>query len=127
MSNSYFFEQLALANAARQRNEWDSDGKIDLTYDALEFLTESGELGEQVKKLIRQTNGLAGNKTDLQKIKEEVGDVMITLDKLLASIERLTGERIDIEECTAMKFDKTSDKYGFKTHWNPDTWVKNPE
>jgi len=122
-----FFTQLRLANIARQTNEWDSDGKIDLSYDALEFLTEAGELGEQVKKLIRQMEGLAGNRTDMVKIEEEVGDVMITLDKLLTSIERRTGVRIDPIECTAKKFDKTSVKYGFKTHWNPDTWVKNPE
>lgn len=43
-----FLQQLTALNVLRQ-SEWDSNGKIDLTYRALELCTECGELGEQVK------------------------------------------------------------------------------
>lgn len=109
-----FLSRLMVSNIDRQK-EWNTDHAVDLSYDALEFMTEAGELGEQVKKLIRENRGLKGNRTDLTKIKEEVGDVMITLDKLLTTVSLVTGQEIDIEDCTREKFNKTSTKYGFKT------------
>ena len=69
-----FFDRLKSLNSKRQI-EWDSNGDLDLCYKTLEFMTESGELGEQCKKLIRQTKGLKGNTTDITKIKQEIGDV----------------------------------------------------
>ena len=111
------FEKLKELNILRQQ-EWDSEKQIDLSFRGLEFLTECGELGEQVKKLIRETKGLTGNKTDLTKIKEEVGDAIITLVLLCADIEETTGETIDIAQAVKDKFNKTSKKYDFKTIWN---------
>lgn len=107
---NFFKKLIDLINT--RRVEWDECGKLDLTYHALEFLTESGELGEQVKKHIRTSNGLKGNTTDITKIKEEVGDVVITLCILcdLLGID-------DIEQATIDKFNKTSAKYDFKTIW----------
>lgn len=104
-----FFKKL-ITKINERRIEWDEGGKLDLTYHALEFLTESGELGEQVKKHIRSSNGLKGNTTDITKIKEEVGDVVITLCILcdLLGID-------DIEQATIDKFNKTSAKYNFNT------------
>lgn len=111
------FKQLKILNKERQA-EWDADNKLDLSFRGLEFLTECGELGEQVKKLIRDKNGLTGNKTDLTKIKEEIGDAIITLVLLCDSIEETTGEEIDIVESVKNKFNKTSNKYNFKTKFN---------
>ena len=111
-----FFKQLEQLNVSRQA-EWDAQGKIDLSFKALEFLTEGGELGEQVKKLIRELNGLKGNRTDLTKIREEVGDVVITLQLLCTAISELTDDNIDIEQCVKDKFNKTSIKYDFETKW----------
>lgn len=111
-----FFSKLSELCDARQI-EWDENGDFDLCYNALEFVTESGELGEQCKKLVRQQKKLKGNVTDIDKIKEEIGDVIISLHRLCKSVEIVTQESIDIEKCTKHKFNKTSEKYGFKTKW----------
>ena len=71
------WERLQILNGFRQK-EWDENGDCDLAFCALEFMTESGELCEQVKKLVREINGMKGNRTSLDKIKEEVGDVVIS-------------------------------------------------
>lgn len=113
MSNA-FLDRLKFGNASRQA-EWDSGSNFDLSYHALELMTESGELCEQVKKLYREMLGAKGNKTDLQSIKDEIGDVMICLDKLVSEIEKATNTTISITECTVDKFNKTSSKYGFDT------------
>lgn len=110
------FEKLKQLNKLRQA-EWDSENKIDLAFRGLEFMAECGELAEQVKKFIRQNNGLKGNTTDLSKIRDEVGDAVITLTLLCADIEELTGETIDISKAVQDKFNKTSNKYNFKTIW----------
>ena len=65
-----FLEELRSKNIKRQF-EWDTNQAFFLSYHALEFMTESGELGEQVKKLYREIVGAKGNRTDLKKIKEE--------------------------------------------------------
>lgn len=105
-----FLKQLAQLNTSRQL-EWDSCGQLDLTYRALELCTECGELGEQVKKLVRNRMGLVGNTTDITCIEDEVGDVMICLSLLCADLG------IDIELATKRKFNKTSTKYNLKTMW----------
>lgn len=105
-----FLKQLAQLNIRRQL-EWDSCGQLDLTYRALELCTECGELGEQVKKLVRTQLGLVGNTTDITHIADEVGDVMICLSLLCADLG------IDIELATKGKFNKTSTKYNLNTMW----------
>lgn len=118
VSSDYdFFGELKELNIKRQA-EWDSEDKLDLSFRALEFMTECGELGEKVKKLIREKRGLKGNKTDLNDIREEVGDAIITLVLLCKDIEDSTGQTIDIQQCTKDKFNKTSNKYNFVTKWN---------
>lgn len=114
--NDKFLETLRSKNAERQA-EWDSGSNFDLSYHALELMTEAGELCEQVKKLYREMLGAKGNKTDLQAIKDEIGDVMICLDKLVSEIEKSTNTTISIEDCTKDKFNKTSEKYNFKTEF----------
>ena len=49
-----------------------------LDFKALEFVCEAGELGNEIKKLIRVKNGNKGSLTSIQKIQDEVGDVLIT-------------------------------------------------
>lgn len=105
-----FNQQLQQLNTRRQA-EWDSDAQIDLTYRALELCTECGELGEQVKKLVRTKMGLVGNKTSREAIADEVGDVMICLSLLCAELN------IDLEQATKAKFNKTSIKYNLTTMW----------
>lgn len=109
-----FFKKLRQRNFSRQA-EWDSKSEFDLSYHALELMTETGELCEQVKKLYRSQLGAKGNTTDIQAIKDEIGDVMICLDKLILEVEKATGEEISIEKCTKDKFNKTSLKYNFNT------------
>lgn len=105
-----FLGQLMQLNTRRQL-EWDSCGQLDLTYRALELCTECGELGEQVKKLVRSQKGLVGNTTDITRIADEVGDVMICLSLLCKDLG------IDIELATKQKFNKTSTKYSLQTMW----------
>lgn len=100
------------ANVQRQI-EWPGDDKTDLAFRAIEVFGEAGELAEAVKKFRRYELGIAGSTSSIQDIKDEMGDVLIALD-LLANHLGVT-----LEDCVSEKFNKTSEKYGFKTRLEP--------
>lgn len=109
-----FLDELRRLNIERQK-EWDPENKATLSFRGLEFAGEAGELASKVKKLARKTEfDFAGSNYDMTDIKEEVGDVLITLDLLCNMMN------IDIAEVTRDKFNSTSDKVGMKTKFEPE-------
>lgn len=111
---SDFLEELREANLNRQ-NEWPGydPEKIGSLFRAAELAGEAGELVNAVKKLYRHENGIAGNKVSkddlMVNLREEIGDVLISLDLLAIEYE------IDLAECTIDKFNKTSNEVGLDT------------
>ena len=101
-----FLQQLRVNNAERQKL-WDPDNVLDLSFKALEFSGEAGELASKVKKLVRQELGVVGSRIDMAEIEEEVADVLITLDLLCSKMD------IDIEKVTKEKFNEVSRKNNF--------------
>lgn len=76
---------------------------------ATEFAGEAGELCNAIKKLLRHEMGMVGGSSDQQNLKEEIGDVLISLERIAEYYD------LDLWECTVDKFNKTSDKHGFDT------------
>lgn len=101
-----FLQQLRVNNNERQKL-WDPDNKLDLSFKALEFSGEAGELASKVKKLVRQELGVVGSRINIAEIEEEVADVLITLDLLCSKLN------IDIEKVTKDKFNIVSRKNNF--------------
>jgi NTP pyrophosphatase (non-canonical NTP hydrolase) len=106
LSETCFLTELRKVNNARNQ-VWANGTKSDPLFHAVELGGEVGELLNEVKKLHRETVGWRGSTTTMQKLSEEIGDVLICLDKLAA----IYG--IDLAEATRQKFNATSDKYGF--------------
>ena len=102
-----FLQQLRVNNAERQKL-WDPDNVLDLSFKALEFSGEAGELASKVKKLVRQELGVVGSRINMAEIEEEVADVLITLDLLCSKLN------IDIEKVTKDKFNTVSRKNNFE-------------
>ena len=98
------------ATRARQL-EWDPEGKIndDLLFRAVEFSGEAGELMNCVKKVHREQNDIVGSRVTTEDVKDELGDVFITL----LNLSDVLG--IDLEQAVIDKFNKTSEERGFKT------------
>jgi len=101
-----FLKELREVNETRNQI-WANGTKCDPLFHAVELGGEVGELLNEVKKLHRETAGWRGSTTTIEKLSEEIGDVLICLDKLAA----IYG--IDLAEATRQKFNATSDKYGF--------------
>lgn len=76
---------------------------------AVELGGEVGEVLNEVKKLERTKLGMVGGKIGTQDLEDEIGDVIISLI-LLAEVYQL-----DLDKCARVKFNKTSEKHGFKT------------
>ena len=111
---------LRTANRIRQEN-WPGGEHVETLFRAVEFGGEAGELLDAVKKLTRARKGIAGNKdqtldTLTQAVKEEIGDVLISLDILADDLG------IKIEDCVPMKFNKTSLKVGVPVEMCETTW-----
>ena len=96
------------ANAARQ-SEWDLDGKITISYRAVELAGEVGELCNLIKKLERERLGLRGSRTTKQDVADELADIVICTDLLAMDLG------IDLEEAIVRKFNATSEKYNLTT------------
>ncbi|MCB1516098.1 MAG: MazG-like family protein [Hyphomicrobiaceae bacterium] len=104
---SLSLSQLRTANRARQRR-WDPDSKITLLFWSTALAGEVGEACNVVKKLERQSLGLAGSATSIDALREELADVLIYLD-LLAD-----AAGIDLSRATIEKFNSSSTKLGLK-------------
>lgn len=100
-----------LQEACAERNKQWTNGQWTVSDCITEHDEEWGELCGAIKRLRRYA---IGAKTDekttedlMQKIKDEIGDVQITIANLANELQ------LDLGECTRQKFNKTSDKYGF--------------
>lgn len=105
--------RLREANRSRQA-EWDSQGKLSLSYLGNAIAGEVGEACNVIKKLDREALGLRGSRASMSELAEELADVVIYIDIL--------AERcgIDLELAIVEKFNKTSEKYGFGVRM--ETW-----
>lgn len=101
-----FLAQLRRINSARLA-EWEGDEKASPLFHATELGGEVGEVLNVAKKLHREAMGWRGSRSSLDDLADELGDVMICLDKLA----HVHG--IDLAEATARKFNATSEKQGF--------------
>ncbi len=123
MSIKFFNTYPTMKEAIRARQkEWGAS-KLPLSFFGNELGGEVGELIEEilvlgamagrvqntVKKLDREEAGLVGSRDNVNKLEEEIGDVMICL--------RLLGEKlgIDVSRAERKKFNKTSNDRGLKT------------
>jgi NTP pyrophosphatase (non-canonical NTP hydrolase) len=99
---------LRAANLARQA-EWDTDGQITLSYRGNELAGEVGEACNIIKKLERERMGIAGSRSTLADLAEELADVIICADLIAMQLG------IDLNRAVAEKFNKTSEKVGLTT------------
>jgi len=102
------FSTLREANITRDI-EWGAGQKFSLSYRGNELAGEVGEACNILKKLDRERMGLVGSRADLEKLADELADVVICVD--LAAMD--VG--IDLAAAVARKFNMTSDKNGLKT------------
>jgi NTP pyrophosphatase (non-canonical NTP hydrolase) len=105
MTDYEFLTDLRQTNSARLA-VWEGDQKTDALFHATELGGEVGEVLNVVKKLHREAMGWRGSRSTVSDLSDEIGDVMICLDKLAARYD------IDIAEATRRKFNATSDKVG---------------
>ncbi len=110
------FEELREANS-RRHQEWAGSTPISLSFRGLELGGEAGEVLNEVKKLERGRMGIAGGKTDLDGLKEELADVMICVDLIAMDLG------IDLSEAVEKKFNRTSEKFGLETRFYPENSV----
>lgn len=103
------FETLRGANIIRHK-EWGNSPNLSLSFRGNELAGETGEACNELKKLDRQLLGMAGGKSDLSGIIDEIADVVICADLIAMDLD------IDLGEAVRDKFNKTSDKHGFETH-----------
>ena len=101
-------EKLKQANALRTK-EWDPDGKLGLLFFGCELAGETGEACNVAKKLERERLGIVGSRSTIERLAEELADIIIVVDMIA------TMEGIDLPLAIAEKFNKTSKANGFKT------------
>lgn len=105
-----FLYKLRLKNSERQQL-WDPDniltGPLGKLFRSNELGGELGEALNEVKKLIREELGIKGSRTSLDKLGDELADVIICAD-LLASLYN-----VDLIDAVTRKFNQTSDNVGF--------------
>jgi NTP pyrophosphatase (non-canonical NTP hydrolase) len=100
-----FLQTLRSVNSARLA-AWEGDQKADGLFHATELGGEVGEVLNVVKKLHREAMGWRGSRATREQLEEELGDVLICLDKLAGFYG------VDLADATRRKFNATSDKVG---------------
>lgn len=104
-----FLKRLREANVSRGQI-WKYTGTDEDTFLSNELAGEVGEVAGAAKKLHRYKYGIVGNKETFDELatnlREEIGDVMICLDRLA------NYYGVDIEEVTRDKFDSKSKEVG---------------
>lgn len=116
-SQALNFEDLRKANTTRAEewggpNNGTTEGRlIDLLFRSNEIGGEAGELQNIVKKYARTQLGMPGGCDDfvIRAIADEIADTIVCCDRLAELLDIDTGEAV------RDKFNKTSDKHGFKT------------
>lgn len=101
-----FLTQLRSANQDRQKL-WDPGNIATPLFRATELGGEVGEALNEVKKLEREKMGFRGSRTTVEKLADELADIIICADLVAAEYG------IDLEEAVRRKFNETSDKVGF--------------
>lgn len=97
------FEELQ--DAAKKRSVlWGDPG---LEFRVIEVGGETGELLEAMKKHLRYLKGMKGGVENIQSVKDEIADVIISAVQLANDLG------VDLSEALLAKFNETSDKYGF--------------
>lgn len=97
---------LRKANADRQKL-WDPEKLATPLFRATELGGEAGEALNEVKKLEREKMGFRGSRTTIEKLGDELADIIICADLVAAEYG------IDLAEAVKRKFNETSDKVGF--------------
>jgi NTP pyrophosphatase (non-canonical NTP hydrolase) len=93
--------------AADRMTTWCSETELPCAlFHATELGGEVGEVLNVVKKLHREASGWRGSRATVADLAEEIGDVVVCLDKLAAYYG------IDLAQATAAKFNATSEKVG---------------
>lgn len=109
-----FLTQLRRVAADRMAT-WCSETELPCgLFHATELGGEVGEVLNVVKKLHREAQGWRGSRATVADLAEEIGDVVVCLDKLAAYYG------IDLAQVTAAKFNATSEKVGLP-HRLPDS------
>lgn len=103
-----FLSRLRLANVERQK-EWDPNDQLTLAFRGNELGGECGEAQNNIKKLERERLGIRGSRTTIDKLAEELADVLICADLIAAA----TG--INLQDATLKKFNRTSVEQGLRT------------
>lgn len=106
------FDRLRAANLTRQ-NEWDKDGKIDLSYRGNELAGEVGEACNVIKKLERERHGIRGSRATVEQLGDELADAIICVDLIAAAAG------LDLGAAVKRKFNATSEKYDLRTRIEP--------
>lgn len=99
--------KLTLAELSAKNNErqafWDPNGLIDIAYRGNELAGETGEACNLIKKIRREQLGLRGSRADLNRLAEELADVIICTSLIANALA------IDLDRAVRSKFNKTSD------------------
>ncbi len=102
------FEKLRAANQKRHL-EWAEGGELSLSFRGVELAGEVGEACNEIKKLERHRIGIVGGKEDVSGLREELSDILISVDLIAMDLG------IDLGEAVREKFNQTSVKYGLGT------------
>lgn len=107
-----FLSRLRRVNSERL-DAWEAgENKTDGIFHATELGGEVGEVLNVVKKLHREAMGWRGSRATVRDLADEIGDVVVCLDKLAAHYG------IDIASAAAAKFNATSVANGFPHRLN---------
>lgn len=123
MTDGLTFNALRAANEKRME-EWPGNDKVTVEFRGLEVAGEAGELAkallevmgnvgaalEALKKYLRAQYGIKGTVTTMPEVALEMGDVLISLDLLAQKLG------INLGDAAVGAFNRTSDKYGLRTH-----------
>lgn len=97
-------DDLIDANRKRQ-GMWPNGEKFTALHKAIEFGEEAGEVLGAIKKMERVRLGVSGSGAELEDLKDELGDLLITAIILSDAYD------IDLLQAACNKFNKTSKKY----------------
>jgi NTP pyrophosphatase (non-canonical NTP hydrolase) len=100
-----FLDELRATNSARWL-VWAEGREPDPLFMAVELGGEAGEALNEVKKLVREERGWPGSRTTVDKLADEIADVLICADFLAWAYG------IDLRDAVTKKFNATSDKVG---------------
>jgi len=102
----HFFEAFRRINSERQAM-WCEGKEVNPLFFATELGGEVGEALNEVKKLEREKLGWKGSRTTVDKLADELADVVICAQNLAHCYG------IDLQEAIVRKFNATSDKVGY--------------